>query len=152
MNTLSTLSTLSPLAWVLPVALGFLGSLPAAAADRDTDTGRQAYYDKCASCHGVDAKGQGLVAKFLIKAPRDLTTLSKKNGGVFPYLHVEAVIDGRATTAVHGDRDMPVWGGFYLREGERTQANRAQGLIDAEGYAHMRVLALMDYLYRIQQK
>ena len=43
-------------------------------------------------------------------APTDPTTLSRQNGGVFPFDRVYSVIDGRQAVKGHGSRDMPVWG------------------------------------------
>ena len=40
-------------------------------------------------------------------APR---ALAGANGGVFPFEHVYAAIDGRLGIRVHGTREMPVWG------------------------------------------
>lgn len=38
----------------------------------------------CASCHGVDAKGEGPVAKSLNVKPSDLTRIAARSGGKFP--------------------------------------------------------------------
>jgi mono/diheme cytochrome c family protein len=62
----------------------------------------------CASCHGMDAKGDGPVAPALKKKPADLTMLAKKNGGVFPTQEVHDFIDGSKTAAGHGTREMPL--------------------------------------------
>jgi len=69
------------------------------------------YQSSCAACHGIDAKGAGPVSKELKTPPTDLTVLSKKNNGVFPYDMVYQVIDGRnSTIASHGTHEMPIWG------------------------------------------
>ena len=146
------MKTLSSVAVMLLGGLGLLGSLPAAAAERVADTGQQEYYNKCASCHGVDAKGQGLVAKFLIKAPTDLTALSKNNGGVFPFGRVYGVIDGRQAVKLHGERTMPVWGRGYLREETGATSHVAGTKADRELYVRLRILALIDYLNQLQGK
>jgi hypothetical protein len=57
----------------------------------------------CASCHGVDGKGNGPVAKTLKQPPADLTKLSENNKGVFPISRVYGVIDGRIQVIVHGE-------------------------------------------------
>ena len=40
------------------------------------------FREYCASCHGMDAKGDGPVAASLKKKPADLTMLSKNNGEI----------------------------------------------------------------------
>ena len=72
--------------------------------------GTSIYEQRCASCHGNDGKGHGVVASALKTAPADLTELAKKNGGKFPRAKVLETIDGRTAIAAHGARKMPVWG------------------------------------------
>ena len=59
------------------------------------------------------------------------------------------MIDGRVEIASHGSRDMPIWGTRYA-------VNAAEHFVDFpyahEAYIRARVLRLVDYLYRIQQK
>lgn len=64
----------------------------------------------CASCHGELGRGDGPVAPLLVNPPPDLTSIAQRNNGFFPALEVERVIDGRTGRAVHGTRNMPVWG------------------------------------------
>jgi mono/diheme cytochrome c family protein len=64
----------------------------------------------CASCHGVDAKGNGPAASALKSLPTDLTQLSKRNAGKFPRGEVEDAIRGNTIIPAHGSREMPVWG------------------------------------------
>ena len=69
------------------------------------------FLNSCASCHGEDGKGGGFLTRlFQGVNPGDLTQLSMKNDGKFPFDRVLEVIDGRADVAAHGDRKMPVWG------------------------------------------
>lgn len=75
--------------------------------------GEVIYFRYCAACHGRSMKGDGPVAPGLIKKPIDLTLLSKKNGGIFPYDKVASQIDGRESTRMHGTPDMPVWGEIF---------------------------------------
>ena len=64
-------------------ALG-LFALSACIQTPEPPSGKQAFLGSCASCHGFDAKGTGEMADALFKMPPDLTTLSARNGGVFP--------------------------------------------------------------------
>lgn len=79
----------------------------------DAAAGEVIYLRYCAACHGRALKGDGPVASGLKNSPGDLTTLSTKNKGVFPYDKVAGVIDGRETSRIHGTPDMPVWGEIF---------------------------------------
>jgi mono/diheme cytochrome c family protein len=68
----------------------------AANAEGARDFSKDEFIQSCASCHGVKGRGDGPVAKSLAKAPADLTKLSQKNGGVFPFASLYDVIDGRS--------------------------------------------------------
>ncbi|MGA2882287.1 MAG: cytochrome c [Bryobacteraceae bacterium] len=72
-------------------------------------SGKEMFDAYCASCHGVDGKGNGPAAPALKKQPTDLTLLAQKNGGEFPTMHVMSSIRD-VTQNVHGSKDMPVWG------------------------------------------
>src|SRR5262245_13373263 len=123
--------------WLMIAAMMF-GFSTHASAQR-TDVGQTEYQSSCAACHGVNAKGDGPVSKELKTRPADLTVLAKNNNGVFPYETVYQMIDGRNTTVgSHGTREMPIWG---YRFGP-PQAFRFKN----------RVLAVIDYLKRIQEK
>ncbi|MGD0956874.1 MAG: c-type cytochrome [Candidatus Acidiferrales bacterium] len=67
----------------------------------------------CASCHGVDAKGNGPVAPALKAKVPDLTVLSKDNRGQFPAARVRKVIMGDDVLAAHGSLEMPIWGPIF---------------------------------------
>jgi mono/diheme cytochrome c family protein len=122
----------------LIIAAMIFGFSTHASAQR-TDVGQTEYQSSCAACHGVNAKGNGPVSKELKTRPADLTVLAKNNNGVFPYDTVYQMIDGRNTTVgSHGTREMPIWG---YRFGP-PQAFRFKS----------RVLAVIDYLKRIQEK
>ncbi len=93
--------------------------------------------------------------------PTDLTQLSKKNGGVFPMNAVYDSIDGRRELKAHGTRDMPVWGYRYtpspnLSPNQAFNSKRTESYLDLsydpEVLIRGRILALIDYLYRIQEK
>lgn len=123
-----------------------------AAGDEKRDVGKQEFEGKCAVCHGKSGRGDGGVTELLKKAPADLTELSRKNGGVFPYDRVTAAIDGRTVVKGHGDRDMPIWGKDYKTESVPAARYYMDVPYDMEMYARARILALVDYLNRIQVK
>ena len=75
--------------------------------------GRQDYVNHCASCHGADATGNGPVAVALNVKPADLTRISARRGGKFPFGEMAKFIDGRTRIGAHGTREMPVWGEVF---------------------------------------
>jgi mono/diheme cytochrome c family protein len=106
--------------------------------------GELEYQNYCAVCHGVDARGQGIMSKFLTLRPADLTQLAQKNGGTFPFWQVYRAIDGREVIRGHGTRDMPIWGDrFRAQAGGNDTGSRAQ--------AAGRLLGLVFYLQHIQE-
>lgn len=103
--------------------------------------GSALYAAYCASCHGLDGKGEGPAAPALKTPPPDLTTLSQRHGGKFPRERVEQIILGENQEAIaHGSREMPVWGPIFGQI-EWDQDLRA-----------VRVRNLSDYLESIQQR
>ena len=101
------------------------------------DLGARDYRNNCADCHGKDGKGNGPMAKQLATPPKDLTLLSKKNGGSFPETAVYNIIDGRRVSDFHG-QEMPIWGEqFRDIEGD-------------EGAVEERISNLIKYIESIQ--
>lgn len=112
------------------------------------DFGKREFEANCASCHGVGGKGNGPITDLLRKSPPDLTLLARNNGGVFPIARMYDVIEG-GSVASHGTRDMPVWGLDYrIKAAERYQ----EAQYDPEAYVRARILALVEYLSRLQAK
>ena len=74
------------------------------------ENGRQLFNQKCAICHGEEGKGDGTLGQQLKRPPADLSHLSRRNGGTFPFWQVYGKIDGREDIGAHGPREMPVWG------------------------------------------
>jgi hypothetical protein len=62
---------------------------------------------------------------------------------------VQEIIDGRQPLAAHGPQDMPIWGGRYL---EKAAGSYMDVPYDYEAYVRTRVLALAEYIYRLQAK
>jgi mono/diheme cytochrome c family protein len=121
-------------------------ALPALAQPK-TDLGKREYDSNCASCHGADGKGGGAYVELLKRSPPDLTTMAKRNGGVFPLSAAYDVIEGRGRG--HGSSDMPIWGQDYkVRAGEYY----VDVPYNPEVYVRTRILALIEYLNRLQVK
>jgi mono/diheme cytochrome c family protein len=64
----------------------------------------------CASCHGIDGKGDGPAAPALKQRPADLTMLAKRNNGRFPTDYVKKVLVHGVSMPAHGSGEMPIWG------------------------------------------
>jgi len=123
--------------------------LGVAGAAEKMDIGKMEYGESCAACHGVTGKGDGPFAAQLKSPMPNLTVLSKNNGGVFPTLRVYNVIDGRQELLAHGTREMPIWGKAYqVKAGEFY----ADSYYDPETFIRGRILALIDYINRMQAK
>ena len=137
---------------------GLAAGFSAAARAEEFDIGKSVFQSSCASCHGMDAKGKGPVSDQLKIPPPDLTTLSKKNGGVFPTNAVYEIVYGTKSVPAHGNREMPIWGErfnpivnlphsvdpFYWKMAGPEQ--------NPEVVVRTRILAVIDYLNRVQQK
>jgi mono/diheme cytochrome c family protein len=132
--------------FLVMMSLGALLAAHPAASQEVTvaDVGRDYFQRYCASCHGVEGKGDGSFASLLKTPPPDLTTLAKRNGGSFPDLRVAEVIDGRRPLAGHGTREMPIWG---ERFGESIAGAPA-----TQSAIRGHVLLFVAYLRSIQQK
>jgi len=72
----------------------------------------------CANCHGASGRGDGKAAPGLEFAPADLTRISERNKGKFPFDRVVQIVDGRKPMKGHGRTDMPVWGDVLLSQRE----------------------------------
>jgi mono/diheme cytochrome c family protein len=115
------------------------------------DYGKAEYYSNCAVCHGLSGKGEGSFGEVLKAAMPDLTTIAKRNGGNFPVERVMMNIDGRATPRAHGTSEMPIWGNDYSLKGTaQLRSITDYSPVDVESYIRARILALIDYLYRLQ--
>lgn len=106
---------------------------------QDRDFGKMAYEDSCAACHGKDGTGNGPLSQELKTKPPNLTILAKNNNGVFPVDTIYEIIDGRRSITSHGSREMPIWGNAFLSFGP-------------ENVVRSRIMAIIDYLNRIQVK
>lgn len=129
-----------------------IGMIDVAHAQQEESLGRKEFMASCASCHGESGKGDGPVAKSLVKPPADLTRLSEKNNGVFPVSRIYEVIDGRIQTLVHGTRDMPVWGNIYMQGMTAQSSSDFASKEMAEAIVRARILMLIEYISTLQTK
>lgn len=103
--------------------------------------GKDLFGAYCATCHGMEGKGNGPVAAALKKGVPDITTLAKRNKGVYPGAKLEPMIlgEGKLATA-HGSREMPVWGPLF----RPVENDRDMGLVRARN--------LVEYIRTLQAK
>ncbi len=124
----------------------FIAALaPAVAQSQDADAGRETYLDYCATCHGLDATGNGPTAPALILQPTNLTLLSANNGGEFPTFRVVARIDGRDPLVSHGS-PMPVYGDFFEGKGVALPDPSGQPIMTSQP-----IVDLVAYLEGLQE-
>jgi len=113
------------------------------------DAGKYEYDTHCAGCHGLSGKGDGPNLQLLRAGivPPNLTEISKKNGGVYPFLRVYWTIDGTGRVREHGSQDMPIWGQLY-----KFESRNLDPLYDPVLFARTKIFALTEYVWRLQAK
>jgi mono/diheme cytochrome c family protein len=131
---------ISPLTLALGFALAACGE-----PSQKTPTGREVYLRHCASCHGLEGRGNGPLAEALVMPPSDLTSLAQRNGGRFDEAAVMGWIDGTRHLSAHGPREMPVWGGIFESEHAEQREPRPAWV------ALLKIRSLVDYLRSIQE-
>jgi mono/diheme cytochrome c family protein len=109
------------------------------------------FQQNCATCHGPKAKGDGPVANLLTTKPADLTQLTKKNNGEFPFWRVYRIIDGREEVPGHGEREMPVWGSEFLIKSGSSPLGYGSSAMN-EAAVRGQILGLVYYLQSIQEQ
>ncbi len=118
-------------------------ALPVAvAAEEQTPVinGQDEFISNCAPCHGEDGRGNGHMDGTLVKAPSDLTNITKRNLGLFPSDKIADIIAGRKARAAHQSFQMPKFlGRFRQFEGKR-------GFDQAE----LKIQAIVRYLRSVQ--
>jgi mono/diheme cytochrome c family protein len=144
MRTSKTLATV--------VGIGALGLMAATFAADKVDLGKQEYDANCAICHGATGKGDGPYADMLNTRVPALITLAKANGGVFPFARVYEIIEGKQVPKAHGQRDMMIWGDDYVTRAAGLKDDYGSPLYDPAVRARSRILALTEYVYRLQAK
>lgn len=129
--------------------LALLCILAAPALAQDADIGRAHYYAHCATCHGIDGRGDGPMAGVLTIPPTNLTELQISNGGTFPVARVVKRIDGRDPLVAHGS-PMPVFGDFFERSYDvPVKAPSGQPILTSQPVVD--VLAYLREIQRIEE-
>ncbi len=130
------------------LSLAFLLSLPATwACAQESEViaaGELEYHTTCAVCHGLDARGNGIMSKYMSVKPPNLRRLRVTSGGSFPFWEVYRKVDGQFEISGHGTRDMPIWG-------DRFRAQAGGDAKSAQTQAAGRILSLVFYLQYIQE-
>ena len=108
--------------------------------DSAVSSGAQTYRTYCVSCHGERGQGDGPLAPLLAAPLPDLSALSRRNGGRFPFEKVRRTIDGRHPIKAHGA--MPAWGDAFLDPAETG----------AQAKAMSTVAQLVSFLASIQRQ
>lgn len=106
------------------------------------EAGKVPYRQYCATCHGLEGKGNGPMAKLLKVKPANLTQLRVKHDDFFPFWDVYRAVDGRKDIWGHGPRDMPIWGTVFKQEAGGDPA------ADLQTYARM--LEIVYYIESLQ--
>jgi mono/diheme cytochrome c family protein len=103
--------------------------------------GKAMFKQYCAACHGLDAKGHGPAHASLKVPAADLTTLSKRHGGEFPYDYVSNILRFGPGVAAHGSSEMPTWGSIFQYIDKYN-----------ENVVKERIKNLSLYIFSLQQK
>jgi len=111
--------------------------------------GKMEFQKNCASCHGMGGKGDGPLVEFMKQSPKDLTALSKNNGGVYPQAMVYEWIRDPQKIRAHGTEEMPIWGDRYSQE---IIEKYGPDYFGPGSSVQERILELVFYLGTIQQK
>lgn len=133
----------------------FLASAPGPAPAEDLEAaaiaaGETEYLSACAGCHGRDATGNGPLAELMHIETPDLTAMSARNDGVFPFAETLRIIDGRETVRAHGG-DMPLWGARYMISAIGPDPEDMERAKTAATVAQGRIISLAYYLESLQQ-
>lgn len=117
----------------------------AGCVESEVVTGRRDFQAMCASCHGDAGRGDGPLAGGLEAAPSDLTTISARNGGVFPFTDVMGQIDGYGR-GQHYTGAMPEF--WPVMEGDLVVVETDPGIMTP---TPKRLVALAAYIESIQE-
>ena len=112
---------------------------------QDAVEGEKIFQFHCATCHGLEATGNGPMAPALMVQPVDLTQLSASNDGTFPILRVIRRIDGRDPLVSHGS-SMPIFGEFFEGYDVALKTETGQPIMTSQP-----ILDLMAWLEGLQE-
>lgn len=115
----------------------------AQSADYVAMSGEDLYRRFCASCHGVQGRGDGPVAASLRVEVPDLTQTARRLHGAEGRDRLIRIIDGRYIIGAHGTRLMPVWG--------EDLARLEIGNPEAERSSQVIIGRLADYVSNLQR-
>lgn len=110
--------------------------------------GEQEYMNSCAVCHGNAGEGVGTFSGYLSHEPPAINSLTKINHGVFPTEYLHRIIDGSESVALHGPREMPIWGRQFHVEALRL--HEFDERVDADKIVYERIRALLSYIESLQ--
>ena len=119
---------------------------PSTAPDRDAQAripidGAKIFQRQCATCHGADGRGHGPESIFLKRKPANLTLISQRNAGKFPYERVKETIEGKEPGwQALGNREMPIYGPIF----HQVESDQDWG--------EVRLDAITKHVESIQQK
>jgi mono/diheme cytochrome c family protein len=115
-----------------------------APSSHDPGTGARLFATYCTSCHGANARGDGIANPYLKVAAPDLTLIAARRRGRFATEEIYTIIDGQASVDFYDHKHMPIWGyDFYGNDSDDARAHRQ---------ASDRVTSLVAYLQSIQRQ
>nr|WP_058248998.1 c-type cytochrome [Tropicibacter naphthalenivorans] len=131
------------------IVMGMAGALAlAGCVEKDVmpgpQDGKALFMENCAVCHGADGKGDGEMARAMVKPPKNLTLIAVRNGDAFPRARIMSVIDGYARSDMAGP-GMPEFGA--LLEGDLVPFDSGDG---KQTPTPRKLVALLEYLETIQ--
>jgi hypothetical protein len=124
---------------ILFVLLVEMGCSPDSAS-----SGRTAFINSCASCHGLTGRGDGPLAAELEVKPANLTKIAARRDGLWPMVEVMSIIDGYHRRTLTREK-MPIFGD--LAEGKLVPFDAGDGRLTP---TPVRLIALANYLESIQ--
>ena len=112
--------------------------------DVEGKNGEQMYATLCASCHGVEGRGDGPAAQVLPQPVPDLTHMPRDHEGLINHGRIEKIIAGKDRKVRHDVVDMPKW--------ERQFKYVRTGWNDRERYvfARKKIHALANHVESLQ--
>jgi mono/diheme cytochrome c family protein len=117
---------------MLPALCAAESAVDAAAAAK----GQVTYTRYCVACHGTAGKGDGSLAPDLRVPVPDLTSLTSRSGGSYPYDRVVRIIKSGEVVRGHGTVDMPAWGDAFKMTKGTEEASADAAVRNLTHYIH----------------